>query len=510
MIKLKKIKLPYLIIGIMIIAIFSTAFISIWGSYRSFNNFLIQDKRNTHEEYTTELVTRINNYLHNTIQGLNDSTASIVENMLDNDFLIQEVERLVMQNHLFDSAIIVNKEGSVLASTLSKVEFHDEWRSLEGVVQTTRGPIISEPFQASGDKSVILMANPIFSKNNEYVGFIGGTFDVTENIILPMILDNDFDDDVSILIVDSKGKIIIGEGNHKRLQQVVSGSGVLEKDEKMSLVGHSVVPLTGWGIFVQRQLDKEDVPKDIFIKNLIFPLLPFLLVVLAVITWFAVKMAKPIHQIALLIEEGVEKESKQPFEKVEAWYFETQFLKNVLLSREAFIRNRMMALTDQLVLDPLTGIINRRGIDEVLDEWVINDVPHAIIMLDLDYFKSVNDTYGHTVGDEVLKDVAKNMLEEVSEKDICCRYGGEEFLILLPYSTIDNALAVAERLRVKQAFSENLCGRPVTLSAGIATYPTMAKTPNQLIEIADKALYKAKKTGRNCIQVAGDFSGNVK
>lgn len=131
---------------------------------------------------------------------------------------------------------------------------------------------------------------------------------------------------------------------------------------------------------------------------------------------------------------------------------------------EASIKDRIMDLTDQLVVDPLTGIKNRKGIDEVLSEWVIDEFLHTIILLDLDYFKNVIDSYG-----------------------------GEEFLILLPYTSIESALAIAERVRVKQTYSDKLCGRPVTLSAGIATYSSMAKTSKQLIEIADRVLYTAKK-----------------
>lgn len=129
----------------------------------------------------------------------------------------------------------------------------------------------------------------------------------------------------------------------------------------------------------------------------------------------------------------------------------------------------------------------------MLNELFTNKVPHAIVLIDLDNFKNVNDTYGHTAGDEVLKAFAKIMQESVNQHGVCFRYGGEEFMIILPSTTIEEAVEVAENLRVKQALAENLFGHPVTLSAGITAFSTAIKTPKQLIAIADQALYEAKK-----------------
>ena len=137
----------------------------------------------------------------------------------------------------------------------------------------------------------------------------------------------------------------------------------------------------------------------------------------------------------------------------------------------------------------------------MLAEWLASKVPHVIILLDLDHFKSVNDTYGHAVGDKVLQFLARQMESVAREGDVCCRYGGEEFVILLPNTTIEEATLVAEQLRKTLADTVSPCGRPITLSAGIVAYPAMAHTTEALIEAADDALYLAKQEGRNQVKV---------
>ena len=149
-------------------------------------------------------------------------------------------------------------------------------------------------------------------------------------------------------------------------------------------------------------------------------------------------------------------------------------------------------LTEQLNLDSLTGILNRRRMDQILHNLIIDKVPHAIILIDLDDFKSINDTYGHTVGDEVLKAFAITMQSSVGERGYALDLAAKEFMVILPSMNIEDAVQLAESLRIKQALQETVCGRPVTMSAGITAFTPNVQSPNQLIEIADHALYKAK------------------
>ena len=165
-------------------------------------------------------------------------------------------------------------------------------------------------------------------------------------------------------------------------------------------------------------------------------------------------------------------------------------------------------------LDALTGFYNRRQLDQRIKQEISGakrrKTPLCAIMTDIDYFKKVNDTYGHAAGDLVLQTVAKIMRSQLREYDIAARYGGEEFVILLPYTKENEAAMVAERLResVKQQIIniENVNTKnktkniSVTISLGICCYENGYKD-GDLIMNADKALYQAKETGRDKVVI---------
>ncbi|HTQ81446.1 MAG TPA: GGDEF domain-containing protein, partial [Thermoanaerobaculia bacterium] len=155
--------------------------------------------------------------------------------------------------------------------------------------------------------------------------------------------------------------------------------------------------------------------------------------------------------------------------------------------------------------DPLTGVLVRRVLERRLQEVYTRCLEEggsmAVLLCDLDFFKRINDTYGHGVGDEALVAVARILDASRRETDLCCRYGGEEFTLLLDSTDGDTALVIAERLRRAVAALEFKAGEhrvPLTLSAGVAAFPELyIKTASELLLFADGALYEAKRRGRN-------------
>jgi diguanylate cyclase (GGDEF)-like protein/PAS domain S-box-containing protein len=169
------------------------------------------------------------------------------------------------------------------------------------------------------------------------------------------------------------------------------------------------------------------------------------------------------------------------------------------------------ALQELAVRDSLTGLYNRRYLDETLEREVSRarreGIPLSLVMLDIDYFKRVNDTYGHQVGDEVLRTLAATLSADIRTEDVACRYGGEEFLILLPNMPLVAALARAEAWRAaveSLAIGHGDFVLTFTISLGVAAYPEHGKTPDDLTRCADQALYKAKHEGRNRVSVYSD------
>jgi diguanylate cyclase (GGDEF)-like protein len=158
-------------------------------------------------------------------------------------------------------------------------------------------------------------------------------------------------------------------------------------------------------------------------------------------------------------------------------------------------------------VDGLTGVGNRRifekRIREELDRASRYQTTMSVIMIDIDHFKRVNDEFGHLLGDEVLRIVSQMFQQALRKPDVCCRFGGEEFAIILPETSGQNACLVAEKLR-KMACGHDFPGipRPITISAGVADFPRCGSSRDELVRAADESLYLAKQTGRNCVQFA--------
>lgn len=169
-------------------------------------------------------------------------------------------------------------------------------------------------------------------------------------------------------------------------------------------------------------------------------------------------------------------------------------------------------LREQSVRDPLTGLYNRRYMDESLERELArsarSDAPLTVVMLDLDYFKRFNDAHGHDAGDELLRELGKLLLVSVRTEDIACRYGGEEFILILSHANSDSARSRMEELRIRvgeiDVYYQGRSLGGVTVSIGIATFPEHGETPDALVKAADDALYAAKEAGRNstCVYAA--------
>jgi two-component system cell cycle response regulator len=174
------------------------------------------------------------------------------------------------------------------------------------------------------------------------------------------------------------------------------------------------------------------------------------------------------------------------------------------------LADTLEALRQLATRDQLTGLLNRREFDRILQEETDRSLRFfshlSLVMLDIDFFKKINDKYGHPAGDAVLKEVARRLEIEVRSVDRVARYGGEEFGVILVQTDPEGAREVAERIRdaVHKAPFE-IAGElsiPVTVSAGVATLPMNGQAARVLVSCADKALYAAKNAGRDRVVIA--------
>ena len=183
----------------------------------------------------------------------------------------------------------------------------------------------------------------------------------------------------------------------------------------------------------------------------------------------------------------------------------------IVLDRNVFI-NKTEELKKLTITDPLTGLLNRRYLHERSKDELSRSErrahPLSLLMLDIDGFKACNDSFGHPFGDKVLKKIADTLLNTVRSMDIVSRYGGDEFIVILPETAESLAVDIAERIRLNVVDKvspprDAMDAAPsmLTVSIGIVCYPEHGKTVEALLEHVDKALYRAKNAGKNRIEV---------
>jgi diguanylate cyclase (GGDEF)-like protein len=240
------------------------------------------------------------------------------------------------------------------------------------------------------------------------------------------------------------------------------------------------------------------------LRNLAFLVIGVLLVVIAVVAyWLTALIARPLRRLtsaAAQVSAG-----DLPVELPAGGGGEVGYLTQVFNTMVDSLRKYHDELERLSTTDTLTGLSNRRHLMNLLAQEIERakraDRPFSILMLDVDHFKKYNDTHGHQAGDEVLARIGTVLRKSIRPYDCAARYGGEEFLVMLSATALDPATESAERIR-KQVRAEQFEAESVTISIGVAEYPSHGDAAKSVIGEADAALYQAKRAGRDRVVCA--------
>lgn len=516
-----KLDLRRLILVLALVSLLLTLTNALFASFRVQRASLIQGTLEANHAYATKIASGVNELLSSAQQQLEYSARILSGQLHDTSLLTSEAKRLKRQTDSFNSVVIADHTGLVLA-TDPDLGLLGQQLTSEGSLLSLRKqtPLISPPFTAQTGRLLITISHPIVDASKAYLGYISGTIYLQEPSILNHMIGRHFYRDSSYLYVVDANKRLIYHPSPERAGTVIDGNPVIEDIVSGNsgtmqltnsqgiemLAGYAHVPKTGWGIVSQRPLQATLEPLGELISRVLLNALPLTVLIVLFIVWFARLIAKPLRRLAESASTMDRPETTLEIERTRAWYFETAHLKKALLTGIMLMHGRINKLHQAVETDPLTGLANRRGYNAAINSWKNTHASIAIIAIDIDHFKRINDTYGHDIGDVVLKGFADVMKACSRREDIVCRVGGEEFLILVPEAKPGFVREMAERLRHTVQIKVFDHVGHITISLGVAIWPVDVKDIEALGKLADKMLYKAKNNGRNRVEVAFDHA----
>ncbi|WP_135557479.1 sensor domain-containing diguanylate cyclase [Paenibacillus cymbidii] len=510
----RSVSLVTLFSGLVSLSVVLTLTILLIASYQSKKQSLIATTLSLNDTNADKLSQTMDSILKSMRGGLQYTVSLLSREFPMNDGqMFEQIELMRRSSNYFNGIVVVDETGVVRSisprseSMLNKAVTTEA--SLEALA--SRKPYVSKPYPIANGKLIVFMSEPFFDQEGNYKGFVGGTIYLQENNIMNMIFGSNMSDDngTYYYVVESEGHLIYHPDKTRLGEDVRSNSVVRKLTEGISgkeqtvntrggrlLAGYSVVPETGWGVVVVSPLSEVYEQLNRHIRSMLLYMLPPFVLLLIGANWLARRLARPFVTMANLVG-GIGRGKIDPGNIETHWNREANMLGKTIRLAMTDLKKRTDDLTRDAMTDPLTGLLNRRTLETTIKSWVERRTAFSIVIMDIDKFKAINDTYGHAAGDEVLKALAEVASTSIRPGDIICRYGGEELVALLALTSAGDAFAVAERIRQRMEAAASPVGQTVTVSLGVAHFPSQADSAEAVFDLADRAMYRAKSGGRN-------------
>lgn len=486
---------------------------SLYATWRVQREVLIGNTLEANRVYATKLASTAEMFFQLAQSQLAYSARLLQDGLDDDEVIFGEVERLRKQTNSFNSVVVVDAGGWVKAVSPESLMLKGRHLSTSSTQEAlkARKPLIGKPAMSAANNLVVFVSTPVWSKTGRYLGFVGGTIYLKKKSILNELLGEQFyRDGSSLFVVDGDNRVLYHQNSAligQKIPPVIPGqvkqknqNGYLQVGEtsrEPMLAGFAVVPTPDWTIVALKPTRTTLAPLTNLLMKVLQHSVPFALLTLLCAWILARLIALPLWQLARKASRmdaaGVSKE----ITIIRAWYYEALQIKRTMLAGIGLLQDKIGQLKFEVQTDPLTSLLNRRGLSAVLEYFLATRQPFAVLALDIDHFKRVNDTWGHNVGDEVIKSVAQQLSDSSRQTDVVCRNGGEEFLMILPGAQRDIAVAIAERVRQKVAQQTLETVGHITLSVGVAFWDAKGEAMERAFKQADDALYQAKHAGRN-------------
>lgn len=497
---------------ILILTLFfvSLTYLSVlYASYQEQKQLLIKSTLAADRFYATMLAGTADNLITAFQYQLELHSNEFAAHINDVNYLNTHLISLHQTARKLDALQIVDAQGKVLASSSYQQVLpssYDNTPVFKDITATQTPFVITSHLDSIGHE-IINITQPLFDQSHHYLGYLNAMiFLQKDNVLYSVLVNHRNEQGAEIYLIDQQ-RHILNYHDSTKLGQVMdtspvtdalsndqTGTLVLTHDSKTILAGYAPVSRLGWGAIVQHPIDTPLTILCPLILSTALKTIPLLFISFIGIWFLSKQIAMPLWKLATQARALDHPNAKDDIAKIHAWYFEAAQLKESLLLGIERVDTKLDQLGRESLTDPLTGLINRRGIDKKLALW--HNIPYTVLFIDIDHFKNINDAYGHDVGDITLQALATQMRLNFRPNDLLCRTGGEEFLIFLPMTTLNEAYHIAERFRQIVAHNPFKEIGHMTVSIGIASNKN-SESFDELIKSADQALYRAKNAGRN-------------
>ncbi|WP_198135539.1 sensor domain-containing diguanylate cyclase [Ureibacillus sinduriensis] len=499
---------------LIIASVLSTSCILLFASYHHEKKSLTDTYLSLNSSKSQKLSSTVDSLFKSMRISLQETTKFLSNNPDLTDEEIQEHLELLRNNsRYFNSLTWIDETG--LVRDIAPISVGIKGNFVAGItkeVVDAKKPMLTKPYMASTGRMIVLMSEPLYDSEGNYRGIIGGSIYLHEKNVLNEILGNDIiDQNGSYYYVVGPDGVLLFHPKTNRIGDGVKGNPIIPKlvqgqsgrerifnsEGVEMLAAYNYLSEMGWGVVQQTPVSYVDGQLKEHIQNLLLIFLFPFIILLMVSLNFARKLAKPFIDLADVVNQfGTDARIKPPVFNSH-WNREADLLtKSLIIAIEA-VENNNNLLKEEAMTDALTGLSNRKKLNKSMSRLAEDRQLFSLIAIDIDRFKLINDNYGHQMGDKVLKFLARTVQSNMRAGDGFYRFGGEEFILLLPDTKSKEAYLIAENMRTTIANTISPVGKPITISLGISEFPLHSNTIENLFLFADRALYQSKENGRN-------------
>ncbi|MDF3931172.1 GGDEF domain-containing protein [Pseudomonas citronellolis] len=502
-----------LVLIIVLLSVLATFCNSLLVAYRVQRDALIHSTLEANAAYAAKVASSIGEFLRSAHKRLAYSASRLGQRWDDPRVLREEAVRLQAQDADFNSIAIVDATGKVLQAYPDALQIVGETLRSEGVTQALkeRRPLVSAAYVSIAGNLVVFISQPVFGADGSFLGVVGGSVYLRKQSALHAVIGSHFHHEGTFAFIADGHRRLLYHPDAQRIGEVLGASMTVDaalKGESGSLAvpnyrgvdmlaGYAPVTDANWAVVAQQPRARSLAPLAELMRDMVVGMLPAGLLGLLLIGFGVALIARPLRQLSDAAEQLAAPQTVERLQNIHAWYHDASAIRQALLTGVQLFQQRLGRLSREAQSDPLTGLANRRALGAMLDLLAEAGQGYAVLALDIDHFKRVNDSFGHDAGDVALKQVAEILRRNSRSGDLACRAGGEEFTLILPDTPMDTARAIAERIRENLAGSEVPQVGRLTLSIGVACQGPEAPTAEAVLKLADERLYRAKQEGRN-------------